>query len=155
MVLNIYYGRGFGQMKRLIIVSAIYFVIAEVVIKVLFRAFEIHSEKFLNSLHTNIMLFGFFSNLILAILDLNFKICEDKGYKSFYIIYNISFIIRIIILGIEYATDKVNLDLDSSINIFACIIMIISSLGIAYAFVKSFLILKRNINEERLWYYKN
>lgn len=127
--------------------SFIYLILA-LVAGVFYREFTkfngFTGETVLGVLHTHLFVLGVIFFLIFALLIKNFpKIIENKGWNRFYILYNISLVLFIIMLLVRGIVETLNVNLSTAVNASISGIAGISHILLAISFIYFFVMLKR------------
>lgn len=136
-------------MKKLINISFIYFIlsmIAGVFFREFTKFFNFTEKTTLSVLHSHILILGTFLFLILALFTINTNLLEQKKFKTFLKIYNISLPFMIIVMLIRGIIQVINKNIPSAINASISGFAGISHILMLVSFVILFISLK-NINK--------
>lgn len=136
-------------MKKLINISFVYFIlsmIAGVFFREFTKFFNFTEKTTLSVLHTHILILGTFLFLILALFTLNTNLLEQKKFKTFLKIYNISLPFMIIVMFIRGIIQVTNKNIAPAINGAISGFAGISHILMLISFIILFIALK-NINK--------
>lgn len=138
-------------MKRVMNLSIVYFILA-MVSGVFYREFtksnEFMGHTTLSVLHTHILVLGTAVFLFIALLFKLTTLEENTLYKKFYILYNISFPLLIIMMGVRGSLQVLGTTVSKGLNSMISGISGISHIGITIAFLMLLIAIKKELVKE-------